>query len=166
MRDGSSQSGRSLRTLALATILFALCRPASAAEITGFVSGAGPSAAWQRGYGASVTITLFNLVHGELEGLSQGSDLPDTRLTSVAGKAYLGPSIGRLVPYAGLGLGVYHWGREADDDNAQYSLAFAGLKVKLPLGIVLRGEYQWVDLEDAPSLQFDERVLVGVGLGF
>lgn len=166
MRDGSSQPGRTLRTLALAAIVVALCGPANAAEITGFVSGAGPSEAWQRGYGASFTITLFNLVHGELEGLSQGSDLPDTRLTSVAGKAYLGPSIGRLVPYAGLGLGVYHWGRESDDDNAQYSLVFAGLKVKLPLGIVLRGEYQWVDLEDAPNLQFDERVLVGVGLGF
>ena len=147
-------------------MVLAPCAEASAAEFTAFVSGAGPSEAWQRGYGGSFTITLFDFVHGELEGLSQGSDVPETRLTSGAAKAYLGPTFGRLVPYGGVGVGLYHWGRDEDDANSTFSLAFAGLKVKLPAGIVLRGEYQWISLENETALQFDQRVLVGAGLRF
>jgi opacity protein-like surface antigen len=158
---------RALQGLTLAFLV--LAAPARAAEITAFVSGAGPAEAWTRGYGGTLTITLLDLVHGELEGMSQHSDLPDTRFVSGSAKAYLGPTFGRLVPYAGLGVGIYHWGRESDvgsDDNSGYSLAFIGLKLKLPAGIVARGEYQWLNVEESLAMPLDHRVLVGVGLRF
>jgi hypothetical protein len=166
MRDAPAFAGRRLRSFCLALALAAAYTSAQAAELTVFATGAGPGEAWNRGWGGSFTITLFDFVHGELEGLSQGSELPDTSLVSLSGKAYLGPTFGRLVPYAGLGLGLYHWGRDEDDDNAQYTLAFAGLKVKLPAGIVLRGEWQWVDIDNDTALPFDHRVMVGAGLRF
>lgn len=155
-----------LRRLALAGAVLVPCAPAAAAELTLFVSGAGPSPAWQRGYGGAFTITFLDLVHGEIEGLKQGSDVPDSSLLTGAAKAYVGPTIGRLVPYAGLGVGVYHWGRLDDDLNSGYSLLFVGLKLRLPVGVVLRGEYQRVAFEDDPVLQFDDRVLLGAGLRF
>ena len=93
-----------------------------------------------------LTITLFNIVHGEIEGRGQGSELRGTSLVTASAKAYLGPTFGRFVPYAGLGAGVYHQiaarRRRPGYDRASSS---PGVKLKFPFGLVLRGEYQWVD---------------------
>jgi hypothetical protein len=155
-----------LRTLAIAAALLALSGPARAAEITVFAAGGGPGEAWKRGWGGAFTITFFDLVHGELEGMKLGSDVPETSLVSGTAKAYFGPTFGRLVPYLGLGAGVYHWGLEANDENSSFSEVIAGLKVKLPLGIVLRGEFQWVSIGDDTVIALDHRVIVGAGLRF
>ena len=85
--------------------------------------------------------------------------------TTVAAKAYLGPSIGRLVPYGGLGAGVYLESLPGDDDQGTTGLVFVGAKLKFPVGLVLRGEYQWVDMPDAAPLQLDHRYFFAVGLG-
>jgi hypothetical protein len=43
---------------------------------------------------------------------------------------------------------------------------FVGAKLKFPFGLVLRGEYQWVDLPAAAPLALDQRYFFGLGLGF
>lgn len=144
-----------------------LARPASAAELTGLIGRGGPTDLdWGNCYGGMLTITLFNLVHGEVEGIYTGSEQTDTNLITLNGKAYLGPSIGRFVPYAGLGAGVYNMGRPVDDDQGTVGLVFAGAKLKFPFGLVIRGEYQWIDLPDAAPVALDHRYFFGLGLSF
>lgn len=157
---------RRLTTLAFALGCLALARPAAPAEISGFVSGARPGEAWSRGYGGMLTISFFDLVHGEVEGAYQGSPLADTRLLTASGKAYLGPTLGRLVPYAGIGAGVYRESVASGSDNGTLGSVFVGMKVRFPIGLVLRAEYQWLDLPEPAPLQLDNRYFVAAGLRF
>jgi len=151
----------------LAASLTALpSRDAGAAEISVLVGNGSPSTAWGTLWGGMLTITLFGIVHGDVEGARQGGAFEGTSLYTAAAKAYLGPSFGRLVPYAGLGAGVYHESLPVDDDQGTTGLVFVGVKLKFPIGLVLRGEYQWVDMPDAAPAQLDNRYFVAVGLSF
>jgi hypothetical protein len=154
----------------LGLLLLVLCvlpgRDAAPAEISAFMTGGKPGEAWKAGYGGMLTITLFNLVHGEVEGAYQGSELPSTSLFTASAKAYLGPSIGRFVPYAGIGAGVYLENLPGEDDQGTTGLVFVGAKLKFPMGLVLRAEYQWIDMPTPAPVQLDERYLFAVGLGF
>jgi hypothetical protein len=161
------------RAAAIALALAVVPCAAPAAELTGLIGkGGGPDegpgelADWGTCYGGMLTITLFNIVHGEVEGIYNGSDLADTNLMTLNGKAYLGPSIGRFVPYAGVGAGVYNLGRPVDDDQGTVGLVFAGAKLKFPFGLVIRGEYQWMDMPDAAPVRLDHRYFFALGLGF
>lgn len=158
------------RARALGLLLLVLClfpaRAASPAEISAFATGGKPGQTWKTGYGGMLTITLFNLVHGEVEGAYQSSELPDTSLLTAAAKAYLGPSIGRFVPYAGLGAGVYRESLPLDHDQGTTGLVFVGAKLKFPFGLVLRAEYQWIDMPTPAPVQLDQRYFFAVGLGF
>ena len=139
-------------------------RSASGAEITAFAIGASLGETWNTGYGGMLTITFFSLVHGELEGCWQSSALPDTSVSSGAAKAYLGPTIGAFVPYAGLGAGVYRESLPGKSDQGTYGLLFAGAKLKFPMGLVIRGEYQWVSLPEAAPIKLDHRYFFALGL--
>jgi hypothetical protein len=139
---------------------------ASPAEVSVLLSGADPGEAWKTGYGGALTITLFNIVGGEIEGIWQGSELPDTSLFTLSAKAYIGPSIGQLVPYLGIGAGVYRESVLAGSDTGSLGLVFAGAKLKFPFGLVIRAEYQWVDLPLPAPVDLDHRYFVGIGLGF
>ncbi len=157
------------RRLLPSLVLAALCssaRPADAAEISAFATGAKPGETWNTGYGGMLTITLFNIVGGEIEGAWQGSELADTSIGTAAAKAYIGPSIGRLVPYFGLGVGVYRESLPGKSDQGTSGLVFAGVKLKFPFGLVIRGEYQWVSLPDQVLLPLDNRYLFAAGLSF
>jgi len=161
-------SGR--RVAAVAVVLAAIAalpaREAGAAEISVLVGSGSPSTAWGTLWGGMLTITLFNIVHGEVEGARQGGAFEGTSLYTASAKAYLGPSFGRLVPYAGLGAGVYHESLPVGDDQGTTGLLFAGVKLKFPMGLVLRGEYQWVDMPEAAPAQLDNRYFFAVGLSF
>ena len=156
--------GRSAALLGL--FLAAAVPPSRAAEISAFATGGQPGEVWKTGYGGMLTITLFNIVGGELEGAYQASDLPDTDVVSGAAKAYLAPSIGRFVPYAGLGVGAYRESLPGKTDQGTYGMVFAGAKLKFPFGLVIRGESQWLDLPDDVLLKLDNRYLLALGLGF
>jgi len=160
-----------LRRLARpAVVLALLLAPAAtesrAAELTAFAMGADPSKNWGTGYGGMLTITLFNIVGAELEGSWQGSDFTETSIASGAAKAYIGPSIGRFVPYAGLGAGAYRESLPGKSDQGTYGLLFAGAKLKFPFGLVVRGEYQWVEMPDGVLLPLENRYLFALGLSF
>ena len=161
----------SLRRLArpaalLALVLAAGAAESRAAELAAFAAGADPGTTWKRGYGGMLTITLFNIVGGELEGAWHGSEFPETSIVSGAAKAYLGPSIGRFVPFAGVGVGAYRESLPTKSDQGTYGLVFAGAKLKFPFGLVIRGEYQWLDLPDDVLLKLDNRYLFALGLSF
>jgi hypothetical protein len=150
-------------------------RPAAAGEISALIGrGGGPPLTeggrepsnWDTCYGGMLTITLFNVVHGEIEGIYQGSHYADTNLLTLSGKAYFGPSIGRLVPYVGLGAGVYNEGLPTNDDHGTTGLVFVGAKLKFPMGLVVRGEYQWVNMPAATPVKLDHRYFLALGLGF
>jgi hypothetical protein len=166
-----------MRLARAASLLLALAllpgAHAGAAEITALIGkGGGPNltktgndpSGWSACYGGMLTITLFNIVHGEVEGIYQSNDYASTNLLTLSGKAYLGPQIGRLVPYAGIGAGVYNEGLPADDDHGTTGLVFVGAKLKFPMGLVIRGEYQWVSLPEAAPVQLDHRYFFGLGL--
>ena len=156
--------GRSATFLGL--LLAAAATESRAAEISAFATGGQPGDVWKTGYGGMLTITLFNIVGGELEGAYQASDLAETNVVSGAAKAYLAPSIGRFVPYAGLGVGAYRESLPGKSDQGTYALVFVGAKLKFPFGLVIRGEYQWLDLPDEVLLPLDNRYLFAVGLSF
>jgi len=156
--------GRSATLLGL--LLAAAATESRAAEITAFATGADPGATWKTGYGGMLTITLFSFVGGELEGAYQGSDFGDTSIVSGAAKAYLGPSIGRFVPYAGLGAGAYRESLTGRSDQGTYGLVFAGAKLKFPFGLVVRGEYQWITMPSDVLVPLDNRYLFAAGLSF
>ncbi|HSD65564.1 MAG TPA: hypothetical protein VLF95_02630 [Vicinamibacteria bacterium] len=141
-------------------------RPAEAAEISAFVAGGKPGDKWGAGYGGMLTITLFNIVGGEIEGAWQRGDLADTSIGTLAAKAYVGPSIGRLVPYVGLGVGVYRESLPAKTDQGSSGLVFAGAKLKFPFGLVIRAEYQRLKLPDEVLVPLDNRYLFAAGLSF
>jgi hypothetical protein len=159
------------RTGALVALLVAAglaggARAVTAAEATVFLSSADPGDAWKTGYGGALTITLFNIVGGEIEGFRQGSERPDTSLFSLSGKAYIAPPFGTFVPYGGIGIGVYRESVPAGSDTGSLGLVFVGAKLKFPIGLVVRGEYQWVDMPMAAPVDLDHRYFVGVGLSF
>lgn len=156
-----------IRGLFLAGLLVSLsARTAAPAEVGAFISGGSPGEVWGVGYGGTLTITLFNLVGGEIEGAWQGSDLPSASLFTLSAKAYVGPSFGRFVPYGGLGVGVYRESLPGSSDTGTLGLIFVGARLKFPFGLVVRGEYQWVDLPLATPLGMDRRYVLGLGLGF
>lgn len=159
---------RRVATLALALTAIAAgpARDSRAAEISVLVGGASPSSSWGGAWGGILTITLFNIVHGEVEGVRQGGAFDGTSLYTASAKAYLGPSLGRFVPYGGIGAGLYHESLPGDDDQGTTGLVFLGVKLKFPIGLVLRGEYQWVDMPDAAPLPLDNRYFLAVGLSF
>jgi opacity protein-like surface antigen len=140
--------------------------PARAAEISVLVGAGNPDTAWGTLWGGMLTITLFGIVHGEVEGARQSGDLEGNSLYTAAAKAYLGPTFGRFVPYGGIGAGVYHQSQPIDDDQGTTGLLFLGAKLKFPMGLVLRAEYQWVDLPDAAPVPLDNRYFFAVGLSF
>jgi len=143
-----------------------LPRPSSAAELAVFVSGARPGSEWGRGVGGSFTFTVLNLVGLELEGARQGGDVADSSMVSVSGRAFLAPTIGRLVPYGGVSVGAYRQKRGALDDWGTLEGAFLGAKLKLPLGVIVKAEYQRLVLPSAALIPMDARYYGGVGISF
>jgi hypothetical protein len=166
-----------LVVLLLAVATLALATPVRAAEISVLVgSGSGTpngnptgnsDTGWGTMWGGMLTISLFNIVYGEIEGAHQGGGtLDNVSLYSATAKAYIGPTIGRLVPYAGIGAGVYHESLPSASDQGTSGLVFAGVKLKFPFGLVVRGEYQWVNMPDAILVPLDKRYFFAAGLSF
>jgi hypothetical protein len=157
---------RAVRALLVATVLLA-CRPAGAAELAAFVSGASPGSNWSgTGFGVSLTITLLNLVGVELEGARQGGVVTDSNMLSASGRAFLAPPIGRFVPYGGLAVGAYRQTLGSRDQWGTVSGVFVGARIKLPLGLLIKGEYEWVHLPDNALMKMDGRYYGGVGISF
>jgi Outer membrane protein beta-barrel domain len=154
-----------LFALAVVVVPTLLPQPAAAAEIGVFISGAQPSSFWGTGFGGFVGISLFNVLGLELEGAWQGGEVVDSSMFSLSGRAYLAPTFGRFAPYAGLSTGGYRQTLGSTDEWGRRSSVFVGAKLKFPL-IVLRAEYEWVDVSSEALIPFDNRFYGGVGISF
>lgn len=150
----------------LGAVVAAAAPPATAAEITLFVSGASPSLAWTGGVGGAFAITLFNIGGVEVEGAHQGGEVLDSGLLTLSGRVFIAPPIGRFVPYAGLSAGAYRATLGSEDDWGTSSGVFVGVKLKLALGLSVRGEYQWIHFPEGVLIPMDARYSAGVSLGF
>ena len=139
---------------------------ASATEVTLFVSGASPSLAWKGGVGGSFAITLFNLGGVEVEGAHQAGEVLDSGLVTVSGRVFIAPPFGRVVPYAGLSVGAYRATLGSDGDWGTLRGVFVGAKLRLPVGLLLRAEYQWTHFPTDALIPMDARYSAGVGLSF
>ncbi len=155
-----------LAFLLFGAILAAGAPRASAAELTLFVSGASPSLAWKGGVGGAFAITLFNIGGVEVEGAHQGGEVLDSGLLTVSGRIFIAPPIGRFVPYAGLSAGAYRATLGSEDDWGTTSGVFVGAKLKLALGLSVRGEYQWTHFPEGALVPMDARYSAGLSLSF
>lgn len=141
-------------------------RPSTALEATLFVSGASPSELWSGGVGGALSLGLFDVAGVEVEGAHQALEGGGSGILTLSGRAYLAPSIGRLVPYVGLSAGVRRETAISESDWGTTTGIFVGAKLKLPLGLRLRAEYQWVHLPEDVLIPMDGRYYGGIGLAF
>jgi hypothetical protein len=162
------RSGRRLGQAALLglAVLASSARQAPAAELSAHISGAKPTELWGTGFGGSFGITLFNLVGLEFEGAWQGGQTAASDMWSGSGRVYVGPTFQRFVPYLGISTGIYRQSRNATSDTGSLRGVFTGLKFKLPMGVILKAEYQRIHLPDDALVKLDGKYLLGAGLSF
>ena len=168
VRPSSTCRWRRLRrTALLAAVFLALgARDGRAAELWGFISGANPNPLWGSGAGGAFGIILFNLVGLEFEGAWQGGQTAASDMWSASGRVYVGPTFQRFVPYVGISTGIYRQSLRSESDTGSLRGVFGGLKLKLPVGVVLKAEYQRIHLPDDALVAMDNKYLVGAGLSF
>jgi hypothetical protein len=155
-----------LLVLALGIGLWALAaRPASAGDVTAFVTFPSPSDQWDRGYGAALTSTWFQAINLEGEAARIPGELGDSNMTSFTGSALLAPPLGPLVPYGGVGIGLFRQTVGDDSDTGLVRCFVLGAKLKLGLAVV-KGEYRRIDLSGQPLIDMDRRISFGAGISF
>ena len=140
--------------------------PASAGDVTAFVAYPRPSGAWDRGFGAALSSTWFNVLSFEGEAARIAGETSDAGMTSFTASALIAPPIGALTPYGGIGYGVYRQNVGDDSETGRLKALILGAKVKLGGLIVLKGEYRKLDLSDEALLPMDERISAGAGIAF
>jgi hypothetical protein len=139
---------------------------AGASEITVFVSKASPDDEWASGFGGAFSISFFSIVHFEGELARQAGELPEQSMYSLTGGVLLAPPTGRIVPYAGIGVGAFRQELGTLSDHGTHSALMLGLKMKLGPIFVVKGEYRRFSLSGVPLLEFNNRFSVGAGLSF
>ena len=105
-------------------------------------------------------------MHGEVEGAYRARRRDGTEPLHGGRQGLPRPDVRRFVPYGGIGAGVYHENTAGRRRRGHDRAVFVGLKLKFPMGLVLRGEYQWLDMPDAAPVKLDNRYFFGVGLSF
>ncbi len=153
------------KRLALALALLLACFPAGAAELTGFLAVARPGETWAGGAGAAFGISFLQVLHFEAEVARMPGEIEDQSQWSAVGSALVAPSIGRLVPYAGLGVGGYRQKDRGLSDTGVVRNLVLGVKVKAAL-LVVKAEYRRISLPDEALLDMDHRFSVGAGISF
>jgi hypothetical protein len=154
-------------TALLGLLLFASgARLGTAAELSGYISGAKPNELWGTGFGGSFGITLLNLVGLEFEGAWQGGQTAASDMWSASGRVYIGPTFQRFVPYVGISTGLYRQSLRSTSETGSTRSIFGGLKFKMPLGVILKAEYQRIHVPDDALVAVDAKYLVGAGISF
>jgi hypothetical protein len=153
--------------LALAVLGALLAAPAraSAGDITVFFTLPAPTEIWGRGYGAAISSTWFTAISLEAEAARLPGDSSDISMTSFTGSAMLAPPLKFLVPYGGLGIGVFRQSVGTLSDTGILHAFILGLKIKLGL-LVLKGEYRHIGLSGPPPAEMTARITAGAGISF
>lgn len=138
---------------------------AQAAELTAFLAVAKPGERWAGGAGGGFGVTFFKLFHFEAEVAHLPGELQDQSQWSAVGSALVAPAFGRLVPYAGLGVGGYRQTDRGASDNGVVRNFVLGIKLNLGL-VLVKGEYRKITLPEAALLPMTDRFSVGAGISF
>ena len=140
--------------------------PAEAGDVTAFVAIPRPSERWNRGVGAALSSTWFNVVSFEGEAARIPGETTDNGMSSFTASALLSPPVGVFTPYGGVGVGLFRQTVGSDSDTGRLKAWIVGAKVKLGGLVILKGEYRRLDLSGTPLADMDSRVSVGAGLSF
>jgi hypothetical protein len=134
--------------------------------VTVFAGLARPSDNWQRGYGAALSSTWFQVINLEGEAARQPGETPDASMTSFTGSALLAPPIGIFTPYGGAGVGVFRQALGSRSDYGTLRAFILGVKLKVGGILVVKGEYRKLSLGGDPLIQVDDRLSAGAGISF
>jgi hypothetical protein len=165
-RPSSLLGGGVFALLGLLLVFAATPPMATAGDVTAFVTLPSPSEEWGRGYGAALTSTWFQVLHFEGEAARLQGELPDTAMTTFTGSALLGPKVGLLTPYGGVGVGLFRQTVGSDSDLGTLRALIFGAKLKLGPLVIVKGEYRRLSLSGTPLVPLTSRVAAGVGISF
>lgn len=158
-------SRRALPLLLAFPLMSAAAPPAAAGDVTAFVTFPSPSEHWSRGFGAALTSTWFGTIGLEAEAARIPLEGAEGTMTSFTGSALLAPPLGALVPYGGVGIGVYRQSVSDLGETSTVRIFVLGAKVKLGL-LVVKGDYRSLKLGGDPLLPMDRRLSLGAGISF
>jgi hypothetical protein len=139
---------------------------AAASEISAFLAIAKPDEVWAGGVGGAFSFSFFSILHFEAELARQPAEDPDASMYTLTGSVLVALPTGRLVPYAGLGIGGFRQELGALSDTGTLHALVAGLKFKLAPIFLVKAEYRRIDLSGEPLLELEHRLSVGAGLSF
>jgi hypothetical protein len=131
-----------------------------------FAAVSAPAENWTRGYGASLSSTWFRVLNFEAEAARIPGETPEVTMTSFTGGAFLAPPIGALVPYGGVGVGLFRQTRLARSDTGTLKCVVLGAKLRLGPIFVVKGEYRTFQLSGEPLLAMERRLSIGAGISF
>lgn len=154
-----------LRRAGLALCLGLVPGPSGAGDVTAFVAFSAPDENWARGYGAALASTWFQVVSFEGEAARIPGDSPQATMTTFTGSALLAPPLGFLIPYGGVGAGLFRQTLGDASDTGTLRCFVLGAKLKLGL-LVVKGEYRRFELSGEPLLAMDRRISAGAGISF
>jgi hypothetical protein len=156
------------RAVAAAVVagLFSAPADARAGDVTVFATFPSPSENWQRGYGAALSSTWFRVLTFEGEAARVPGETSDRGMTSFTASALLSPPIGGLIPYGGLGVGLFRQTLGDRSDTGRLRALVLGVKIRIQDLLVLRGEYRRLELSGDPLFAMDSRYSVGAGIAF
>ena len=158
-------ASRGLAAAALAGLLSVPGR-AHAGDVTVFATFPSPTQNWQRGYGAALSSTWFRVLTFEGEAARVPGETADRGMTSFTASALISPPIGPLIPYGGLGVGLFRQTLGEASDTGRLRALILGVKIRIKDLLVLRGEYRRLELTGEPFLAMDSRYSVGAGIAF
>ena len=156
---------RLVRALAVALVAAAPAA-ARAGDVTVFATFPSPSENWNRGYGAALSSTWFRVITFEGEAARVPGETSDAGMTSFTASALLSPPIGGLIPYGGLGIGIFRQTLGSEADTGRLRALVLGVKLRVQDLLVLRAEYRRLELSGDPLLAMDDRISVGAGIAF
>ena len=139
---------------------------AHAGDVTVFATFPTPTETWQRGYGAALSSTWFRVLTFEGEAARIPGETSDRGMTSFTASALLSPPIGGLIPYGGLGVGLFRQTLGDDADTGRLRALVLGVKIRVKDLLVLKGEWRRLELSGDPLLAMDSRISVGAGIAF
>jgi hypothetical protein len=156
---------RSLLVAAL-TLAAGSARPALAGDVIVFATFPSPTENWERGYGAALSSTWFRVLTFEGEAARVPGETSDRGMTSFTASALLSPPIGGLIPYGGLGVGLFRQTLGEDSDTGRLRALVLGVKLRVKDLLVVKGEYRRLELSGDPFFAMDSRVSFGAGIAF
>lgn len=156
------------RLIVLVALSVAALAPCSgeAGDVTVFMALPYPAENWGRGYGAALSSTWFRVITFEGEGARVPGETPDAGMTSFTASALLSPPIGAVVPYGGVGVGLFRQTLASQSDIGRLRALVLGAKLRIQDLIVLKAEYRLLELSGTPLLEMDRRISVGAGIAF